>query len=164
MAKRWGRPEGLAPGALGGLAFTGWQLTVGGLTLLPVAFAAEGAPPAFTGVNVMGYVYLGGFGTALAYFLWFRGIERLAAAPVTFLSLLSPVSAMAIGWAALGQGLSPVQVAGAVLALGGTVAGQLIPGRARNGKGAKGDKGSTGAPTGPLTAEPAAACGETRAA
>ncbi|MBX6381700.1 MAG: EamA family transporter [Microbispora sp.] len=119
LTKRWGRPEGV-----GALALTGWQLTAGGLLLVPVALLVEGAPPALNGVNLLGYAYLGILGTALAYWLWFRGISRLSATSVAFLILLSPVSAAVIGWAALGQSLSPLQLLGMVIALGGTLLGQ----------------------------------------
>jgi probable blue pigment (indigoidine) exporter len=37
---------------------------------------------------------------------------------VTFLALLSPVVATALGWIALGQSLSPLQVLGAATVLG----------------------------------------------
>lgn len=119
LTKRWGRPEGV-----GALALTGWQLTAGGLLLVPVALLAEGAPPALTTENVLGYLYLGGIGTAVAYWIWFRGISRLPATSVAFLALLSPVSATVIGWAALGQALTPLQLLGMALALGGTLLGQ----------------------------------------
>ncbi|MEU6410238.1 EamA family transporter [Microbispora sp. NPDC046933] len=126
LTKRWGRPEGV-----GALALTGWQLTAGGLLLVPVALLVEGAPPALSGENVLGYVYLGIVGTALGYWIWFRGISRLPATSVAFLALLSPVSAAVIGWAALGQALSPVQLLGMVLALGGTLLGQAPAGPSR---------------------------------
>ncbi len=119
LTKRWGRPEGVGP-----LAFTAWQLTVGGLLLVPVALLAEGAPPALDGRAAGGYLYLGAIGTAAAYWLWFRGISRLPATSVAFLLLLSPLSAAVIGWAALGQALTPLQLLGMALALGGTLAGQ----------------------------------------
>ncbi|GGO08377.1 ABC transporter permease [Microbispora rosea subsp. aerata] len=119
LTGRWGRPEGV-----GALALTGWQLTAGGLLLVPVALLVEGAPPALSGVNLLGYAYLGIVGTALAYWIWFRGISRLSATSVAFLILLSPVSAAVIGWAALGQTLTPLQLFGMVLALGGTLLGQ----------------------------------------
>ncbi|MGI5154490.1 EamA family transporter [Microbispora sp. CA-102843] len=119
LTKRWGRPEGV-----GALALTGWQLTAGGLLLVPVALLIEGAPPALSGENLLGYTYLGIVGTAIGYWIWFRGISRLPATSVAFLALLSPVSAAVIGWAALGQALSPVQLFGMVLALGGTLLGQ----------------------------------------
>ncbi|MEV6245626.1 EamA family transporter [Streptomyces sp. NPDC051742] len=122
FTKRWGRPEGV-----GALALTGWQLTAGGLFILPVAFLIEGAPPALTGTHLAGYAYLALGNTAVSYFLWFRGIERLSASSVTLLGPLSPLTAAIIGWAALGQALGPVQVLGMVIAFGATLAGQLDP-------------------------------------
>ncbi|MEV4124923.1 EamA family transporter [Nocardia sp. NPDC049707] len=121
LTQRWGRPEGVGP-----LAITGWQLTVGGLFIAPLAFLIEGAPPALDGRAVGGYLYLGVIGTALAYFLWFRAIAEVSATSVAFLGLLSPVSAAVIGWIALGQALSPVQVLGLGIALGGTLLGQMV--------------------------------------
>lgn len=121
LTQRWGRPEGVGP-----LAITGWQLTAGGLFIAPLAFLIEGAPPALDGRAVGGYLYLGVIGTALAYFLWFRGIAKVPATSVAFLGLLSPVSAAVIGWIALGQALSPLQMVGLGIALGGTLLGQMV--------------------------------------
>jgi probable blue pigment (indigoidine) exporter len=81
-------------------------------------------PPALDGAAVGGLAYLGVLGTALAYALWFRGVERLPAARVSFLGLLSPVVAAALGWVVLGQALNGWQLAGAALALGALVAAQ----------------------------------------
>ncbi|MCI3269581.1 EamA family transporter [Streptomyces cylindrosporus] len=120
LTKRWGRPEGVGP-----LALTGWQLTAGGLLIAPLAFLAEGAPPALDAPAVGGYLYLALANTAVAYWLWFRGIGRLTATQVTFLGPLSPLTAAIVGWAALGQSLTPVQLVGMGLAFGATVAGQL---------------------------------------
>jgi probable blue pigment (indigoidine) exporter len=119
LTKRWGRPAGV-----GALTLTGWQLTAGGLLLVPVSLLAEGAPPALDGRAVAGYVYLGVVGTAIGYWLWFRGVSRLPATSVAFLTLLSPLSAAVIGWAALGQALTPLQVLGMAIAFGGTLLGQ----------------------------------------
>lgn len=119
MTKRWGLPEGVGP-----LTMAGWQLTAGGLMLLPVALITEGAPPALDVKAVGGYLYLGLIGAAVAYALWFRGIAKANVTSVAFLSLLSPVSATIIGWAALGQSLAPLQILGMVIALGGTLLGQ----------------------------------------
>ncbi|MFE1881797.1 EamA family transporter [Streptomyces diastatochromogenes] len=127
LTKRWGRPDGVGP-----LALTGWQLTAGGLLIAPAAFLAEGAPPALDGRAVGGYLYLALANTALAYWLWFRGIGRLSATQVGFLGPLSPLTAAVVGWAALGQALTPLQVAGMALAFGATVAGQLGAGRRRS--------------------------------
>ncbi len=122
LTKRWGRPDGVGP-----LALTGWQLTAGGLLIAPLALLAEGAPPALDGPAVGGYLYLALANTAVAYWLWFRGMGRLSATQVTFLGPLSPLTAAVVGWAALGEALTPVQLAGMALAFGATVAGQLAP-------------------------------------
>jgi len=120
LTKRWGRPEGVGP-----LALTGWQLTAGGLIVAPPALLVEGAPPALDARAIGGYLYLALANTAVAYWLWFRGIGRLTATQVTFLGPLSPLTAAIVGWAALGQALTPLQLAGMALAFGATVAGQL---------------------------------------
>ncbi|MEU9668824.1 EamA family transporter [Streptomyces bobili] len=124
LAKKWGTPEGVGP-----LALAGWQLTIGGLLIAPLAFLVEGAPPALDGAAVGGYLYLALAGTAVAYWLWFRGIGRLSATQVTFLAPLSPLTAAVVGWAALGEALTALQLAGMALAFGATVAGQLAPRR-----------------------------------
>ncbi|MFF1336652.1 EamA family transporter [Streptomyces sp. NPDC058290] len=121
MTKRWGRPDGVGP-----LAVAGWQLTAGGLVIIPVAALIEGAPPALDGNALLGYGYMMLINTGIAYWLWFRGIGRLTATSVTLLGPLSPLSAAVIGWAALGQALSPVQLVGMGIAFGATVAGQLF--------------------------------------
>ncbi|MGW7105771.1 EamA family transporter [Streptomyces xanthophaeus] len=124
MTKRWGRPEGVGP-----LAVTGWQLTAGGLVIIPIAALVEGAPPALDGKAFLGYGYMMLINTGIAYWLWFRGIGQLTATSVTLLGPLSPLTAAVIGWAALGQGLSPVQLAGMAIAFGATVVGQLFAAR-----------------------------------
>ncbi|WP_175411982.1 EamA family transporter [Streptomyces sp. TRM64462] len=120
LTKRWGRPEGAGP-----LAMAGWQLTAGGLLIAPVAFLVEGAPPALDGRAALGYAYLALANTAVAYWLWFRGVERLTATSATLLGPLSPLTAAVVGWAALGQALGPVQLLGMAVAFGATVVGQL---------------------------------------
>lgn len=120
LTKRWGMPKDAGPAAL-----AGWQLTAGGLLLIPLAFAAEGAIPALTGTNVLGYLYLGLVNTALGYWLWFRGIGRLSIVPLSFLGLLSPLTAATVGWLALGQTFTPWQTAGFAVALAATITAQL---------------------------------------
>ncbi|BCJ41835.1 ABC transporter permease [Actinoplanes ianthinogenes] len=126
LTKRWGRP------GVSLLTSTGWQLAAGGLTLLAITLVAEGLPATLTGENLFGYAYLALIGTSLAYVLWFRGLERLPATRVSLLSLLSPVTATVIGWAALGQALTFVQVTGMVLAFGAVLWGQSAQVRARH--------------------------------
>lgn len=69
------------------LAYTGWQLLLGGLCLLPVVLVLEPWPDHFTAANVGGYLYLCLVGAVLAYVLYFRGISRL---PPAIVSSLGP--------------------------------------------------------------------------
>lgn len=118
LAKRWPSPAPL-------LATTGWQLAAGGVLLLPVALLVEGPPPAtLTTANLAGYGYLTTVGAALTYPLWFRGIRALSPTNVTFLGLLSPLVATALGWLALDQELTAGQALGGLVVLAAVVAAQ----------------------------------------
>jgi probable blue pigment (indigoidine) exporter len=114
LTKRWQRPTRL-------LTATGWQLTAGGLALLPVALLVEGPPPALTVANLGGYAWLGIVGTGAAYAVWFRGIDRLPVGAVAFLGLLSPLVATLLGWIVLDQHLTVTQLAGVGLVLAAIV-------------------------------------------
>lgn len=118
LQKRWiGSPESL-------MAFTGWQLVIGGAALAVLAALFEGAPPAIDGEAVAGYAYLAIVATAAARLLWFRGVGGLPAMGVSLLALLGPVVAAALGWIVLDQSLSPLQLVGIVLVFAGVVATQ----------------------------------------
>ncbi|MFN3273259.1 MAG: EamA family transporter [Paracoccus sp. (in: a-proteobacteria)] len=99
------------------LTLTAWQLTAGGLLLAPAALWFEPHLPVLSGVNILGFLWLGSFGAAISYFFWFRGIERLGPSAITSLGFLSPLTAVVLGWAILGETLSPVQLTGAVIVL-----------------------------------------------
>lgn len=120
LAKRW-----VSPGSL--LATTGWQLTAGGLLLVPLALVLEGLPGQLTGQNVAGYAYLALVGSVLGYTLWFRGLRALQPTDVTFLGLLNPVVATALGWAVLDQTLTTVQLLGGGVVLVSLVVAQVRP-------------------------------------
>lgn len=105
LSRRWQPP-------VSALTFTSWQLTAGGILLLPVALLAEPALPPLTALNVTGLAYLGLIGAALTYVLWFRGISKLEPAVVSSLGFLSPISAVLLGWGVLGQSLTAAQLAG----------------------------------------------------
>ncbi|WP_304453193.1 EamA family transporter [Nocardiopsis sp. YSL2] len=120
LTKRWGRPKGV-----GVLAMTGWQLTAGGLLLTPAALLVEGLPAHVTGANLAGFAYLGIVGALISYALWFRGLERLPALAVSFLSFASPLAATVLGFLFLGETLTPVQLLGALGAVGAVVLVQV---------------------------------------
>ncbi len=123
LSRRWQPP-------VSALTFTSWQLTAGGILLLPVALLAEPALPPATALNVLGIAYLGLIGAALTYVIWFRGIARLEPAVVSSLGFLSPVTAVLLGWALLDQRLSATQMAGMVIVVGSVWLSQHVQRRA----------------------------------
>ncbi|MGF0171007.1 EamA family transporter [Streptomyces sp. Marseille-Q5077] len=119
LTKRWGRPAGVGP-----LTLAGWQLSAGGLLLLPLTLAIEGVPQRIDAGAAGGYLWLGSMGGLIAYTLWFRGIGRLPVGASAPLVLLSPLVATVVGLA-LGESLSLPQGIGFALALAALLAAQL---------------------------------------
>lgn len=120
LTKRWGRPPGVGP-----QAFAGWQLTAGGLVLVPLTVLIEGAPPPLDLSAAAGYLWLGAIGGLFAYVLWFHGIASLPVTSVALLALLSPLVAATLGAVVLGEWFGPLQLLGFLLALAAIVGGQL---------------------------------------
>ncbi len=104
------------------LQLAAWQLALGGLLLAPIAVAVEGTPPVPTTANLVGMAYLVLFGTALAYFVWVRGITGLGAV-VAFLGLLTPVVATILGALVVGDRFSLLQLSGMGIVLAATIGG-----------------------------------------
>lgn len=96
------------------LTSTAWQLSAGGLLLLPVVLLFEPPIPTPSGENLLALCWLGFIGMGFAYAVWLRGIARLDAALVSSLGLLSPLTAVLLGWTFLQQSLDGFQVAGAL--------------------------------------------------
>lgn len=119
LTKRWGRPSGVGP-----VAYAGWQLTAGGLFLLPLSLVFEGLPPAVDGGAILGYLWLGTVGGLLAYTLWFSGIQRLPVIAPGLLALLSPVVATLLGVVVAQERFTAVQAIGLTLVLVALVGGQ----------------------------------------
>ncbi|OBU07124.1 EamA family transporter [Morganella psychrotolerans] len=111
LSRRW-QPD-VSP-----LTFTTWQLTAGGLLLLPVSLLLEPALPPLTMLNITGLVYLGLIGAALTYLLWFRGLAILGPNSVASLGFLSPLTAVLLGWFILDQQLSLLQCTGVLVVVG----------------------------------------------
>ncbi|MGQ2994517.1 EamA family transporter [Variovorax sp.] len=110
LGRRWQPPVPL-------LTATAWQLTAGGLLLVPLSLALDPALPTLTAANLIGLAWLGLVGAALTYILWFRGIARLDSSVVSSLGFLSPLTAVVLGAAFLGQTLTPAQIAGLALVI-----------------------------------------------
>lgn len=117
LVKRWEMPIPL-------LAFTGWQLLLGGLLLLPIMLWHEGLPPPMSSGELKGYLYLAVLGTGLPYLLWFRALRGLDAVFLSILLLLSPLSALALGYLFLDQGLTSWQWVGACCVFAGIILSQ----------------------------------------
>lgn len=107
------------------LALTGWQLLLGGLMLAPAAWALDAPWPVLNVTHLAAYAYLSLAGALLAYALWFRGVVRLPSVAVASLGLLSPLCAVLLGWAVLGQAFGPTGLLGMALVLGSVLAVQL---------------------------------------
>lgn len=107
LNRKWQPPVSL-------LTFTVWQLSAGGLLLLPVVLLFEPPMPVPGPANLLALAWLGLVGMGLAYLVWLRGIARLDAALVSSLGLLSPLTAVLLGWIFLHQRLDAYQAAGAL--------------------------------------------------
>ncbi|MGC3940309.1 EamA family transporter [Roseobacter sp. EG26] len=118
LSRKWKPPVSL-------LAFTAWQLSAGGLLLLPLSLWLEPPLPAVSAENALGIAYLGLIGAALTYVLWFRGISRMEPSAISTLGFLSPVTALLLGWWALDQHLNHLQFLGFVTVLAGIWISQL---------------------------------------
>ncbi|MBB6960359.1 EamA family transporter [Escherichia coli] len=117
LTRKWQPPVSL-------LTFTAWQLTAGGLLLVPIALLFEPTMPMPTGANVLGLVWLSVIGAAVAYILWFRGIARIDPAMVSLLGFLTPGTAVLLGWLILDQTLTALQMFGFLLAVASIWLGQ----------------------------------------
>lgn len=121
LSRKWQPPVSL-------LTFTAWQLTAGGLLLLPLSLWLEPPLPALNVQNMLGFAYLGLIGAAFTYVIWFRGIRKMEPSAISALGFLSPVTALVLGWLALDQHLNGVQIAGFLTVLASVWLSQ-IPGR-----------------------------------
>ncbi|OCW58442.1 DMT family transporter [Hoeflea olei] len=122
LIDRWGR-DGKP------LEMATWQLILGGLILLPVAWAKEGLPPLPDAQALAGYGWLILLGTAFAYYVWNRGISRLGPG-AAYLALASPVVATLIGTIWMGEIFSFWQWIGIALVLGAIATGVSVKRRA----------------------------------
>ncbi|WP_327347937.1 EamA family transporter [Streptomyces europaeiscabiei] len=121
LAKRWNAGTDV-------LASTAWQLTAGGLILLPLAAAVEGPPPTLSPQALLALAYVALIATALAFVVWFTGLRHLPAGTVGLIGLLNPVTGVLLGTAVAGETLTGRQLCGLLLVLLGVVLGR--PGRA----------------------------------
>lgn len=103
------------------LVIAAGQVTASGLIMLPLAWAVEGTDAVLTAslASWSAVICLALLSTSLAYVLYFMLLERAGATNVSLVTLLVPVSAMALGALFLDETVTPLQLAGlALIALG----------------------------------------------
>ncbi|MGW5102877.1 EamA family transporter [Streptomyces sp. NPDC004100] len=123
LAKRWSTgTDGQAGTDV--LASTAWQLTAGGLMLLPAAVVVEGTPPVLSAQAILAFGYVGLIATALACVAWFTGLRRLPAGTVGLVGLLNPVAGVLLGTVVAAEALTVRQWGGLLLVLAGVVLGR----------------------------------------
>ncbi|WP_435298459.1 EamA family transporter [Timonella sp. A28] len=120
LTKKW-TSKGDAPPVL---AATSWQLTAGGLMLIPFALLFEGTPPALNASELLGFGYLSVIATAVAYLAWFTGLKHLSPGTIGLVGLLNPVTGVVVGAMLGGESLTALQIVGIVVVLVGVLLGQ----------------------------------------
>lgn len=123
LATRW---SARTPGGIDLLATTSWQLVAGGIMLVPVAAAVEGAPPQLDGAAILSFVYVIVIATALAYAVWFGGFRHLPAGTVGLIGLLNPVTGVLLGTLLAREVLTAQQLVGLGIVAVGILLGQPI--------------------------------------
>lgn len=117
LSRKWQPP-------VSALTFTAWQLTAGGVLLLPLLPFASTQWSTISLTNLLGLAYLGLIGAGLTYVIWLRGIKLLQPSATAILGILSPLSATVLGWLMLNETLNWAQGAGMVIVLASVLAGQ----------------------------------------
>ncbi|MFJ6540659.1 EamA family transporter [Streptomyces sp. NPDC091385] len=123
LAKRWSTGTGGQAGT-DVLAATAWQLTAGGLMLLPAAVVVEGSPPVLSAPAILAFGYVALIATALACVAWFTGLRRLPAGTVGLVGLLNPVAGVLLGTLVAAEALTVRQWGGLLLVLAGVALGR----------------------------------------
>lgn len=100
------------------------ELNVAFIVVLIYTLCTTGVPHLTEGdlpyVAVLGFV-----NTGLAYLLYFSGLQKLSGQSVALLSYLDPLSALLFAALLLHEVMSPAQVVGAVLIIGGAMLGEI---------------------------------------
>ena len=117
FTKRWSGSAPLLP-------MTAWQLTAGGLAIVPVAVLVEGAPASATATEFGAFAYLSLVATLAAFVGWNMGLRKLPAAAVGLIGLLNPVTGVLLGVAVTGETLTALQFGGIALVFAGILIGQ----------------------------------------
>ncbi len=108
----------------GGLQTAAIELDAAFLVVLPYVLLTAGLPHP-TRADLPYIAAIGLSNTGLAYLLYFTGMRRLPAQSVALLSYVDPASALLFSALLLHETLTPLQLLGGALILGGAMFGEL---------------------------------------
>ena len=100
------------------------ELDVAFIVVLVYTLCTAGVPH-ITGNDLPYIAVIGLINTGLAYLLYFSGLQKLSGQSVALISYLDPVSALLFSALLLHEVMTPVQVVGAVLIIGGAMFGEI---------------------------------------
>lgn len=113
----------------GALEVTAWTLWVGTAALVLIGLP-DLLRTDFTGISAgawLGTAYAGVLAIGVAYFIWYRGVQRLGASRTAVYSNLVPVAAILTAWIWIGETPQALQVLGAGVILAGIAVVRLAP-------------------------------------
>lgn len=107
-----------------GLHTAAIELDVAFAVVLVYTLCTEGLPRMLAG-DLPYIAGLGFINTGLAYLLYFTGLQKLSGQSVALISYLDPVSALLFSAVFLHEAMTPVQIIGAILIIGGAMIGEI---------------------------------------
>jgi drug/metabolite transporter (DMT)-like permease len=108
------------------LAMNGWAMITGGVLLLAVsALTEDWGAATWSADAVFSILYLAVFGTGFTFVTLTILIRELPAVTTSFIALVIPFGALALGALVRGETITGLAVAGAVLVAGGIAVAQL---------------------------------------
>ena len=100
------------------------ELDVAFIVVLVYTLCTAGIPH-ISGSDLPYIAVIGFINTGLAYLLYFSGLQKLSGQSIALISYLDPVSALVFSALLLHEVMTPEQVVGAVLIIGGAVFGEI---------------------------------------
>lgn len=97
------------------MGLTAWQLTLGGIMLIPFAFFIAGPPQPITQHAVPGLIWVVILNTAFGYWAYVRSIKLMGPNKMSIIMFMNPVTAVFMGVFLVNEVLASLQWIGIVL-------------------------------------------------